>query len=467
MFTKPKRSSSEVVSPADDTSTDSNEPVPTVTRRTVLQGAGTLAIAATVPHFHTKSRPAASSLPMMFAVQSESLADAFGVNIHLNFLNSIYGDTPAIVNKLLSLGVRHVRSHLSYNLPTVRTGYKALAAGGCQVNAVCQLFNLASQPTNAQLMDEVINSYGGEAAGVFSSFEGVNEPNKYGVPWVAETRARTTDLWNQAKSRPQTAGIPIIGPALGENVALQQDFIDLGDLTSVTDLGSIHLYPRATSPSVLIDQYKVWAQPVYGNHDIVCTEGGYSNALNQTQPSQRPLPQNVAGRYGPRHLLEHFIRGNKFFRYELMDSINPAKDVMDMNYGLVAATSLSPTGWTNKQAFRAMQNMLALVGDRGPGFAAAGLPMSITGGDASLRQLLLQKRDGSHLLCLWRDVALYDTVSKAAIRIAAHNVTVTLATPAAATVYRPAFASTAFSTFAPSNSFTVALAGDVYIIKLN
>ena len=38
---------------------------------------------------------------------------------------------------------------------------------------------------------------------------------------------------------------------------------------------------------------------------------------NPEEPSA--VPEDVAGVYGPRHLLEYYIRGHRFFRYELLD----------------------------------------------------------------------------------------------------------------------------------------------------
>jgi hypothetical protein len=442
----------------------------TVGRRALLQGIGSMVVVGAASGQLTSNGPSASSvatpgnLPAVAARQSESLADAFGVVIHLNDQKSIYGNETAIVNKVLGLGARHARSQMTVTLDAVRTGFKALAAGGCQINATCQVFDLADQPTNRALMDEVINSYGGQGGGVFSSFEAVNEPNNNGIPWVDETRSRTIDLWNQAKSRPETAGIPIVGPALANLWTSQQDYLDLGDLSGHVDRGSIHMYPRGTSPSTLIDQQVGYSQASFGAKQTFCTEGGYNNALNQT--TLRPVPQDVASVYAPRHLLEHYIRGNRFFRYELMDHVNPAKDVVLSNWGLVAATSDDPAGWTNKPAFRAMKNLLALVGDRGAPFTPVGLPMTITGGDVDFRSVLLQERNGVYNLCIWRDVSIYNAGQRVYTPVTPTTITVTLGTAAPVKLFKPAAQIPPIASYGLASTFDVPIAGDVWVAQI-
>lgn len=430
-----------------------------VSRRTVLRGSAglaTLVVGSRVP--------LGTGFSVVPARQAESLADAFGVVIHLNFQGDIYGNYHAVVAKMLELGARHARSRLVPRLSNVRGGFTALAAGGCQISGTCQLFGDRTQPTNRDLMNEVAGYYGGQASGVFSSFEGVNEPNNNGVPWVAETRARTIDLWQQAKSNPKTDNIPIIGPSLADTTTLRQDYQALGDLTRYTDYGSIHMYPRGTSPSTLINTHVGYARASYGSQPFICTEGGYNNAMNQNR--LRPVPEGVAGKYAPRHLLEHFIRGNRFFRYELLDDVDPSKSVWESNFGLVGVGSKDPSTWTNKLAFTAMKNMLDLIGDRGRPFTPTGLALKITGGSRDLRSVLLQKRNGKHYLCLWRDISVYDPNHRQYERIAPQHITVTLQKAAPASVFKPTRQAAPVATYASTTSVTLPLRGTVKIIRV-
>jgi hypothetical protein len=431
-----------------------------VGRRAVLRGVGSLVVVGAGLRLDSAS----AAMPVMPARTAESLADSFGVVIHLNDQTSIYGNEQAIVSRVLALGARHARNRMTVHVEGVRNGFRALSAGGCRINATCQTFNLRSQPSNRELMNEAINFYGGDAIRTFSSFEGVNEPNNNGIPWVAETRARTIDLWNQAKSRSQTAHIPIVGPSLANTWTSRQDYLALGDLSQHVDRGSIHMYPRGTKPSTLIDQQTRYSRAAFGNHRTFCTEGGYNNALNQQR--LRPVPEKVAGVYGPRHLLEHFIRGNMFFRYELMDHIDPQNKVFESNWGLIRVRGKDPSSWSVKPAYTAMRNFLHLIGDRGPQFTPHGLALKITGGGGDLRHALVQKRNGDHYLCLWRDVAIYDPARRAYTQVAPHSISVTLAKSKPVRLYRPDASANPVATFGLTRSFHVPLAGSVFVAQI-
>jgi hypothetical protein len=429
-------------------------------RRALLSGAGALIITAAVPR-------SADAVEYRYhsAVQAEKLADAFGVNVHLNFDTGVYGHQSAVVEKLLELGARHIRTRLVLQMSEVRRSIRALASHHCKVNATCQLFGDAGQPSNRELMREVVHYLGSDARHVFSSFEGINEPNNDGVPWVHKTRATTIDLWKQAKAHQATRDIPIIGPALADTWSLKKDYQRLGDLSRYTDLGSIHLYPRGTSPSILIDEHSGYARATFRRQPIVCTEGGYTNALNQT--TGRPVPEAVSGIYAPRQLLEHFIRGNKFFNYELLDDVDPHGRDWQSNFGLLRVGHGHPSAWRSKPAFRAMRNLLEVVGDRGHSFRPSGLSMNVRGGGPELRTVLLQKRSGAHYLCMWRDVTVYNPETRHRLDVGKQRVDVSLKRAASVAVFEPSTQRHATRGLGSTRHFSLNLAGDLHVVRIS
>jgi hypothetical protein len=432
-----------------------------VSRRAVLGGAATGLLGAYVVGGSTFP---ASALTAMPARPAESLPHHFGVVAHFNFQKDIYGDERAVVAKIKALGARHVRSRLVPRLPGVRRGFTELADAGIHINGTCQVFGLAHQPSAAELMQEVRDFYGGEAGGVFSSFEGVNEPNNNGGAWVQETRARTQALWNAAKSSTKTDGIPIIGPSLADTWTLKKQYQQLGDLSHIVDRGSIHMYPRGTSPSTLIDAHVRLARASYGNHRFICTEGGYNNLMSHTR--LQPVPEVVAGIYGPRHLLEHYIRGHRFFRYELLDDRDPGLNNWEAHFGLIAVKSNDASTWRDKPAFTAMKNFIDLIGDRGPSFTPSPLHASISGGRSDLRHVLLQKRNGVHYLILWRDTAVYDATRQKALSVKPDLIRVTLGRQARVSVYEPSTRATAVATPGLTNVCQVRLGGVVTVLEI-
>jgi hypothetical protein len=408
--------------------------------------------------------PAYGGFTTMTATQAEKLADHFGVVIHLNFQNDIYGHEHAVVAKMKEIGARHARSRLTVGLDGVRRGFVALADAGCTINGTCQVFGLRHQPSARELMREVREFYDGDRGGVFSSFEGVNEPNNNGVPWVRETRGRTKALWEAAKAHAATDSIPIIGPSLADTWTLKRDYRELGDLRRFTDWGSIHMYPRGTRPSVLINEHVRWARQSYGHQPFVCTEGGYNNLLRRTR--LQPVPEAVAGIYGPRHLLEHFIRGNRFFRYELLDDVDPDRNDWEAHFGLIAVKSKHPEDWRDKPAFTSMKRFMNVIGDRGPAFLPGQLALSLSGGGADFRRVLVQKRDGTFLLIVWRDISVYDATRQRRLRVNADRITLQLATPAQVRVFAPSRQAGATATPGVVDSCRFSLGGDVKVLEI-
>lgn len=440
-------------------STSEAEGQNTLSRRSLLGGtaAGVAALALGV-------EGASGAFPLLKARPAETLADAFGVSMHLNFQHQVYGSEQAVVAKLKELGVRHARSRLSPGIDAVRRGFIALADAGCRINGTCQVFGDSNQPSATDLMNEVRNFYGGEKGGVFSSFEGVNEPNNNGVPWVSETRLLTKQLWVAAKAHSSTSGIPIIGPSLADTWTLKQDYQQLGDLRPYTDLGAIHVYPRGSTPSVLIDEHTRYARASFGSQPFVCTEGGYFNLL--TYNRLQPVPEDVAGTYGPRHLLEHYIRGNRFFRYELLDDVDPLGKDWQAHFGLIAVKGSNPDYWREKPAFTSMKHLLQLVGDRGPSFTPSPLAAAVTGGGSDFRHVVVQKRDGTHLLILWRDINVYDATTHRYIKHTSNDIKISLQRTARVKVYTPA--ASVLPTQSPGvvSSLHVPLSGDLRVVEI-
>src|SRR5205085_9803106 len=120
---------------------------------------------------------------------------------------------------------------------------------------------------------------------------------------------------------------------------------------------------------------------------VATTETGYSDDAAFSDS----VPAAVAGRYLPRLILEQFRKGiERTYVYELLDFPTPGIASLS-GYGLVRANGKS------KPAFKALSNLLRVFSDPGPPPVATSLAYSLSGGDARLRQMLFQKRDGSFL----------------------------------------------------------------------
>jgi hypothetical protein len=412
------------------------------------------------------------------------------VNTHFDFQGSVYGAETRVADMLLNLGVRHVRNRYRPGLPALQYAFPRLAANGCQVDAICGVYGDASQPTMAELMNSLVAEFGSDASTVFSSLEGINEPNNDGTRWVDETRRMQAQLWAARNARVQTSSIPVLGPGLARRIdgraygmtndeRTRLDYQQLGDLTAYCTRGNIHVYPDDAEPSDEIDKFMGWATVPFGDHRVTCTEGGYWNHLgadgtrnvipNYTGGA-RAVPEDVAALYTPRHLCEHYLRGNRFFSYQLLDQT--VNDTFDRG----AHFGLARTDYTPKPAFVAMRRLLDLVGDRSatsfdaPTFKPTGLAYRVSGQGGDYRSLLLQRSTGKHLLIMWRDVQLYDynvdTNTGKYLTVNPYTITVTLQNRAPVNLHQPSTRSGPTSQLNPTTTFNVPLAGALTIAEI-
>jgi hypothetical protein len=438
-----------------------------LTRRSCLKG---LAAAAVIGAVGTRFAPSASAepIPTLAAVparMADSLAASYGINTHLSFRPTVYGNTSAVVEFLKWSRVRMIRDHIAPGNKAQLQAFADLADAGCRTHSTMGKFGATDQ--------SVMNALVAAAATVpeaFVSFGGPNEPNASGRPsdWASRTVAHQKLIWDTVRGNRALSSIPICGPAL-QDVAptLQQDFAALGraGVASYCDYGDFHSYPGGWTPSEELDIRMAWARAAFGNKIDFCTEGGYNNGLSITNRGN-PVPEDVGGIYAPRQLLEHFIRGNTFFAYELLDDPDPAGTDWEAHFGLIGTPGFDPATWYAKPGLTAMRRLLHHVADPGPDFTPDPLNMAVTGGGADMRSTLLAKRNGTHLLLMWRDVNVYDPKAHSYSRVSVNTITVTLAEPAVVDLFRPSTPGVSRESLGIASKFTVPLGPEMYICRL-
>lgn len=358
------------------------------------------------------------------AESADSVVDAYGVGIHLNFLDTPYQDADAVARALTDLGVRHVRDDLYLDAPRQYRNIATVAAKGIGFDLIMGRPGSGADP--ADYVRTVANEL---PAGAVESLEGANEWDLFGGDnWVPEVRAWQQGLYTAATANDATADLPVLSPAL----AFKWNYADLGDVSSMADLANAHMYPGGYQPSNEIGAMTRAVRQSMPTQPLITTEAGYHNALNSSA-NHRPVPEDVAGVYMPRLLLEHVARGERrMYNYELIDSFDdPDGTNAEAHFGLLRH-DLTP-----KPAYTAMQNLLALLADPGPTFAPDALAVTADGLPSDARYLLTEQRDGRFVLLLWRDVRIWDPDQQQPIPVTPDDVTVRLDVPHALTVYRP------------------------------
>ena len=410
---------------------------------------------ATAPATHVSTASAADIAPLP-AVQADSLVDSYGIGIHLAFLNTPYQDATAVGNALSDLGVRHVRDDLYMDNPRQYAGIKTVSDRGIKFNLI--MGNPSSPKTAAQYVDTVATQL---PPGSVESVEGSNEWDLFsgGDPlWAVNLLSRQRELYEASKANPATAALPVLAPAL----AFKWNYASLGDFSPYADYANGHMYPGGYRPSNEVSQMTTAIRGILpSTKPLMTTEAGYHNAMNSTN-GHRPVPEDVAGVYTPRVMLEHFLRGEKrTYTYELIDEFDdPGKTNAEANFGLLRRD------WTPKPAFAAMKNLLGLLSDPGPAFTPQGLPIKVNGFPSDGKYVVTQKRNGQYVVLLWRDVQIYDPVTQQPQPVTPTNVTMDLARTSSIKVYRPSQQSTPVSQ-AQAASLPLQMDGSVTAITID
>jgi hypothetical protein len=363
---------------------------------------------------------------------------AIGINAHAWYTNPIWSQ------RLNELGVANVRGKVGTSRDFVSKLGTFFAAGGKIDATIIQSNNGTLDKTMAAKNLAFLKSTVGLQH--VSGIEGPNEFNN-GEPtnWAATERDFVRWLHDTVRADASFRSVPLIAPSVWKRI--QADYLALGNLSSWVDKGCIHYYSGNRRPTLTggntmqgaLQQASILAP---GKTQWM-TETGW-----QAPSGADPISTRAQAKYVLRDYFDAFGYGvEKVFNYQIMD------DQTNL-FGLTDAYG------NPKPAFTALKNLVALVKDKP---AAAGyLDYSLSGAPTGLKQMLLQKSDGSFLLVLWLDV---DSYSRGKDLETVVPMTVKLARSANFEVYQPTFGSKAQQT-GTGNAITVFAADQVTVVKI-
>lgn len=369
------------------------------------------------------------------AKQADSFVDSIGVNTHW-YQSNIYGTRYADLKaKLADSGIRYTRDAATGNTFT-RAKEVYDQHGIRSILIVAPRVGGFNTPIDATKIDDDLTGIANMGQAVVA----IEGPNEYDLPnnhqgdanWVANLQNFQNQLYSQVKAHPTLSNRFVIGPSLADTTADGTDYETVGDLTSSLDYSCIHNYMGARHPETTgwggagDTGYKYgsinWA--VYElaktqspSKPYAVTEGGNNTADPLTKGG---WPIEAHGKYVPRFLLSHFNTGSRWTCiYELVDQGNDPQN-SEGSYGLLK------NDLSEKPAFTAIKNVIALLKDPGATFTPGSLDYALSGSTTDVKSTLLQKRDGKFYLCLWVGKPCWDAVNKTNITVAPQNVTVAL-----------------------------------------
>lgn len=331
------------------------------------------------------------------------VVDSVGVNVHLHFTDTVYGDFPLVRRLLLQLGVKHVRDGLIDT--TWQPYYERWTRLG--EDGIRGTFITVPNTSAAVLVD-----WPRRVGKAFESYEAPNEYDNSHDPHWAETMSTfMSRLHSAVHSDPRTAAFPIIGPSTIRGA----DYLPMQAAGSFFDSDNLHNYFGGRNPGTA-----GWGANGYGSIDanisaiastwpskrLVTTETGYTTDLEAPQG----IPENIEGRYMPRLVLEQWMHGiERTYLYELIDESQATTG--ERAFGLARSDGSA------KPAFLALQSLLRVLADPGPPASLTDLNYSLLGASPHVHHLLLQKRNGTYDLAVWQEVPAYDVDRKKLIPV--------------------------------------------------
>lgn len=409
------------------------------------------------------------------AKRANSFVDSIGINTHLRYYDTAYGNYSFIKQSLLDLGIRHIRDGGSD--PTWIQHINELGSLGIKSTLVIDP-NIGIGPdasydikppgyTVANFVKNLVAT-GVEAVEILNEFDLFSSLFVYsrngqpvtGNGWISYLRDFTRDVYTALKSDPATASIPIIGPSLVYSTSSSA----VGDLSQWVDYGSFHPYnnPKNPGDGSLAKDYALRSQP-FGTKPLIATEVGYSTG---SATSDRPVTEAVQGKYIPRLFLESFNQGvPRTFSYELIDQKADPNN-SENNYGLLRSDG------TPKPAYTALKNLISLLNDPTPVPATPATPVAPTvplgalnyaiGGNAqNVHHTLLEKSNGDFYLVLWLEVP-------STAQAVNQNVTLNFNTALGqATTYAPNQSIVPLATYAAPTQLTLNVTDTPLVVKLS
>ncbi len=392
------------------------------------------------------------------ARSADAFVDSIGVNTHLSYSNTAYGNFSGVIKpRLAESGIRHIRDGIVNDA----TQWSRLRELQRDLGVRASLIASPRMQTPAQAV-AIVKDLG---SAVVAQVEGENEPNlNLGSDWVARTRTHQRDLATRLRADANTQSIPLAGPSPTENTSA------LGLLTDALDRGNIHTYYGGHHPETggwgsngygSVDwSLSTLAMPVSGTKPVVATEAGYHDAIGQIY-SHRGTAASVIATYLPRLFLYHFNRGLvRSYPYELIDEANDPSNP-EMCFGLLKSDG------TPKASFNAVRNLIHLLQDPGPSFSPGRLDLTWGGNTANLHHTLLQQRDGTFYLAVWLGVSIWDADTRTSIATDVQTITLGVGSGiAAASVCRPQQGTTWNAATLATGTLTMAVDAQVTLIRL-
>ena len=391
------------------------------------------------------------------AQSASAFIDSVGVNAHLSYFDTAYGNFARVEDDLRSLGVRHVREGVHLGNPDYNNllfgRWIELGKMGVRFDAVLDPREKLGALTPALI--ERIEQLSGNT---IESFEGPNELDINMSNWIDVDREFQKSIFSSVQASSAQVRPQVIAPSL----AFASKGEEFGGTLTGFDEGNLHPYPAGKMPSSVFPEQLDLARAVFGDKPIVITESGYHNALND-HSDQPGVPEQTAAKYIPRLFLDNFCEHiPRTYLYEFFDEKpDPALSDNQLHWGLVRADG------TEKPAYSALKNLIGELDDNAEAGPPLALSWTLSDSSPAIHHLLLKKSNGEFDLILWQEVSSYNTWIRHEVHNDPANTVLLLGKEARQVVlFEPVLQSAPIGTYAHVTSVPVSIPDHPLVIEI-
>jgi hypothetical protein len=393
-----------------------------------------------------------------------ALRDSMGVVTHIVYYDTAYGDWDRIVWRLWELGIGHVRDGIYAN-PGWRDWNERYYRAVEQAASLGIKFDYGFSGDDFGTIEQRLAVIAGRLSGTAASIEGGNEYDVFasGDDWPVRLAYLQAGLYAAAKGHAsaEIRALPVIGPAFGTWEG-QARFAAYGP-SRWMDFGNIHPYAAAYSPNPFFLALNLReAAGVSGSKPVFATEAGFHTAMAMPSgANQPPVSEQAQAVYVLRTVLEHFAMGiRRSFIYELIDEWpDPGKSEAEWHFGLLR------NDYSPKPAFVALKNLLAILSKQPPG-SLRPIRVAVAGPTSDLRQLTLQRLDGTYLVILWRLGSVWDRGQRRPVSVNPVRLTVSVPDASRVTQINPVASTTEWPLAIRERKVQIDLAGDPVVLHV-
>ncbi|RAK60737.1 hypothetical protein DJ021_13425 [Phenylobacterium hankyongense] len=394
------------------------------------------------------------------AYDSSEFVGSLGVNTHVGWSKTPYGDLQKVAAGARYLGVHNLRDSLD---ASSYAGIDQLAGAGFK-------FDLESHSDLKTFMRQV-GALAQAHPGFVAAIEGPNEVDGWPISYNGKSgypaaSAFQAALYAQVRADRLLRNVPVYNVTVSGLDARKYEA--LGDLSGATDYANVHIYYGGGQPSYGWSQ----ADPTFHWNNWLAAgqigAPGKPTVITETGASSAHLwGGGVDETTQAKQILNALMNSAKSgvaatYLYELVESRRGDATNSEAHYGLFRYD------WTPKPAAVAVHNFTRILTDGSAtgGFNPGALEYIVQGLPETGQHFLFQEQHGVYDLVVWAEPDVWNETTHTPIPAPTAQVTVSLAAPRMVAVYDPLKAATPLQSLGRVTRLTVSLTDHPLIIEL-